>query len=203
MGSSSHRYPRRYNMPPKWPWLWVITGYFSGIIYTFYQWGDFLVLITGTTRAISLVFRYILNLNPSSRSHVHQIFNSKIQLPLESFLWNRRPEAFSLLKCGQILATPWELLIRLDCFERSSVERSLDAEFLWKDSVVQNLPDPSNSRWNQFCPSIWSPHITRDNESSHKGFVEGNPLPGMAPPQIDSFTAIGGAAGVVVISFAG
>ena len=29
-----------------WPWLPVITGYFYGIDYTFYKWGDLLVLIT-------------------------------------------------------------------------------------------------------------------------------------------------------------
>ena len=36
-----------------WPFMKVITGYFSGIKNMLFLWGDFLVLITGITRAIT------------------------------------------------------------------------------------------------------------------------------------------------------
>ena len=39
-----------------WPWLLVIIGYKCD--YTFYKWGHLLVLITGITRAITVVNKH-------------------------------------------------------------------------------------------------------------------------------------------------
>ena len=117
-----------------WLFQWDKKHFINGV------WGDFLVLIMGITRAISLVFRYIPISKPSSlTSHVHQlhmecsiiqIFNSKIQLPQGKFpngTGGRRH--FLCLNVARFwpLRENFRYAWTASC---SSVERSLDAELL-------------------------------------------------------------------------
>ena len=135
-----------------WGWLlstynWYNSGHFTGIsLYPHFE--------PQFTHESSSPTQLFLAAWVHMECSIIQIFNSKIQLPQGKFpngTGGRRH--FLCLNVARFwpLRENFRYAWTASC---SSVERSLDAEFLWKDSGVQNLPDPSTPGGISFAPAF-------------------------------------------------